>query len=100
MAKKIVVVDDSRTARQQVAAALAETGYLIVEAVDGTDGLRKIEENADLSLVICDVHMPNLNGLEMLEALRATHASLPVPIVMLTTEAQPKLLQKAKEAGA
>jgi two-component system, chemotaxis family, chemotaxis protein CheY len=102
MAKKILVIDDSRTARQQVKLALVESGrhYDVVEAVDGRDGLLKIAANTDAALVICDINMPIMNGLEMLTRLRREQPDTCVPIVVLTTEAQPMLLQKAKEAGA
>ncbi len=100
MTKTIIVVDDSQTARRQVCLALAEEGYEIVEAVDGVDGLAKIAAHADASLIICDVNMPNMNGIQMLQALRADHPSVQVPIIMLTTEALPALLNQAKQAGA
>jgi two-component system chemotaxis response regulator CheY len=100
MAKKIVVVDDSRTARQQVRLALADAGYDVIEAIDGSDGLLKIISNAEAALVICDVNMPRMNGLEMLKALKAERPGVSPPIIMLTTEAQPALLQQAKQAGA
>jgi two-component system, chemotaxis family, chemotaxis protein CheY len=99
MGKKILVVDDSRTARQQVSNALLAAGYQVVEAVDGVDGLAKIELHSDASLVICDVNMPNLDGLQVLAALRARSTS-DVPVMMLTTESHPELLQQAKKAGA
>lgn len=100
MKKKIVVVDDSRTARQQVAVTLNNAGYEVIEAVDGSDGLLKIMTHADASLVVCDVNMPNLNGLDMLKSLRTDQPSAQMPIIMLTTEAKPALLQQAKQAGA
>ncbi len=100
MSKKILVVDDSRTARQQVSLALADAGYAIVEGVDGRDGLAKITGNADAALVICDVNMPDMSGLEMLAALRRDHPGVQVPVVMLTTEAQLELVQQAKQQGA
>jgi two-component system chemotaxis response regulator CheY len=100
MSKKIVVIDDSRTARQQVRNALVEVGYEVVEAVDGNDGLAKIGDHVDASLVICDVNMPNLNGLQLLGALRSEQPKATMPVIMLTTEAQPELLQQAKQAGA
>ncbi|MDB4929181.1 MAG: response regulator [Myxococcaceae bacterium] len=100
MIKKIVVVDDSRTARQQVGAALAEAGYAVIEGVDGLDGIAKVTSNLDASLIICDVNMPNMGGLEMIEALRRDHPDLAVPIVMLTTEGQLELVQRAKQSGA
>ncbi len=98
--KKIVVVDDSRTARQQVIMALADAGYDVIEGVDGRDGLAKIVSNPDAALIICDVNMPIMNGLEMLNALKSDHPAIQVPIIMVTTEAQLELVQQAKAAGA
>jgi two-component system, chemotaxis family, chemotaxis protein CheY len=100
MSKKVIVVDDSRTARQQVRSALAGAGYDIVEAVDGTDGISVIDANADASLVLCDVNMPNLNGIEMVEPARQGGKRAHVTFIMLTTEADPDLVQRAKACGA
>jgi two-component system, chemotaxis family, chemotaxis protein CheY len=99
MNKKILVVDDSRTARQQVRNALSSSAYELIEAVDGNDGLSKIASHLDAALIVCDVNMPHLNGLDMLRALRVAQPGAQIPIVMLTTEAQPELLQQAKQAG-
>jgi two-component system chemotaxis response regulator CheY len=98
MSKKVIVVDDSRTARQQVRSALQGAGYEIVEAVDGNDGIAKLSENADASLVLCDVNMPNMNGIEMLESVKRTGAGF--TFVMLTTEAEPEIVRRAKASGA
>jgi two-component system chemotaxis response regulator CheY len=100
MGKKIIVVDDSRTVRVQVGSALKGAGYDVIEATDGNEGVAMIEAHMDAAMVICDVNMPNLNGLEMLAAVKqdGKHASL--PIVMLTTEAQPSLVEQAKRHGA
>ena len=100
MSKQIIVIDDSRTARQQVCATLRDAGYEIIEGVDGRDGLAQIVAHPLAALVVCDLNMPVLNGLEMLTLLRAEHPAITVPVVMLTTEAQPALLQRAKAAGA
>ncbi len=98
MAKKILVVDDSATVRQQVRLALEQANFAVLEAVDGEDGAEKILSMDDIALVICDVNMPRMNGLEMLEAVEAGKRGL--PILMLTTEGQPALMQRAKAAGA
>jgi two-component system chemotaxis response regulator CheY len=100
MSKKVIVVDDSRTARQQVRAALGPSGYDIVEAVDGKDGLTKMAEHADASLVLCDVNMPVLNGIEMLENAKREGSGSGRTFVMLTTEAEPELVHRAKASGA
>jgi two-component system chemotaxis response regulator CheY len=96
--KKILVIDDSETIRQQVKQALAATGYEIVEAVDGVDGLEKLRALSDLDLALCDVNMPRMNGLDLIaEVQRSGHK---IPILMLTTEGQPSLIRRAREAGA
>ena len=96
--KRILVIDDSETIRQQVKQALAATGYEIIEAVDGVDGLEKLRALADLDMALCDVNMPRMNGLDMIAELQRT--GLNIPILMLTTEGQPSLIKRAREAGA
>jgi two-component system chemotaxis response regulator CheY len=96
--KKILVIDDSETIRQQVRQALASTGYEIIEAVDGLDGLEKLRAVGDLDMALCDVNMPRLNGLEMIAEVQ--RSGLKVPILMLTTEGQPSLIKRARESGA
>jgi two-component system chemotaxis response regulator CheY len=100
MGKKILVIDDSATVRQQVGLALTQAGFEIVEAVDGLDGIDKLDNTASVSLVICDVNMPRMNGLEMLEKVHAEKKHPTVPIIILTTEGQPDLVERAKKAGA
>lgn len=95
--KKVLIVDDSPTVRQQVGMALVQAGFEVIEAVDGLDGLGKVPGAA---MVICDVNMPRMNGLEMLERLRADPSHGKIPVLMLTTEGQPALIERAKKAGA
>src|SRR5450432_502392 len=96
--KKILVVDDSETVRQQVRLALAPAGYELIDAVDGLDGLSKMRSHRDLSAVLCDVNMPNMTGLQMVETARDEGTML--PIIMLTSEGQPSLIKRARELGA
>jgi len=98
--KKILIVDDSATVRQQVRAALVGTGFEIVEAADGVEGLETIVARDDLAAVVCDVNMPRMGGIQMLEMLGLKGKLPGLPIVMLTTEGQPGLVQQAKAAGA
>lgn len=100
MAKKILIIDDSMTIRQQVCAALSSASFEVVEAADGVEGLEAIVGRDDLGAVLCDVNMPRMGGLEMLEMLQAKGQLRGLPIVMLTTEGQPALVQRAKAAGA
>jgi two-component system chemotaxis response regulator CheY len=96
--KKILVIDDSETIRQQVKQALAATGYEILEAVDGVDGLEKLRGHGDVSMALCDVNMPRMNGLDMIAEVH--RAGPKIPILMLTTEGQPSLIRRARESGA
>jgi two-component system, chemotaxis family, chemotaxis protein CheY len=94
----VLVIDDSLMVRKQVAAALKGLGYSVLEAVDGLDALEKLEGSPDTRLIVCDVNMPRMNGLEFLERLSALKSQ--IPVVMLTTEGQPELIQRAKSLGA
>jgi two-component system, chemotaxis family, chemotaxis protein CheY len=98
--KKILIIDDSATIRQQVKNALVGAGFEIVEASDGIEGLEVITAHADLAAVLCDVNMPRMGGLQMLELVKANGRLATLPVVMLTTEGQPKLVQQAKAVGA
>jgi two-component system chemotaxis response regulator CheY len=100
MPKRVLIVDDSATVRQQVRAALGSVEFDVCEANDGAEGLETIGRLTDLAAVICDVNMPRMNGLEMLEAVKKDPRHTLLPIVMLTTEGQHSLMQRAKAAGA
>ncbi len=97
--KKILVVDDSAAIRQQLLRVLGEAGFEVVEASDGVEGIEAINA-MDLALVICDVNMPRMGGMEMLEAVKAEAKNAKLPILMLTTDGHPGLISRARAAGA
>lgn len=98
MEKRILAVDDSDTMREMVKETLEMGGYGVVLAVDGVDGVKKFAENPDVVLVIADINMPNMNGIEMIKEIRKLDAE--VPIITLTTESEDQMKNKGKEAGA
>jgi two-component system chemotaxis response regulator CheY len=100
MGKKILIVDDSKTIRQQVSFTLSKGGFEVVEAEDGALGLSLLRANLDVALVISDVNMPNMNGIEMVQEIAKDQTVNKIPVIMLTTEGSTELIQKAKEAGA
>ena len=100
MPKRILIVDDSPSVRQQLGQALRPAGFDIVEAADGVEALACIEGNRDLAMVLCDINMPRMGGLELLDKLHDAGRVPQLPVLMLTTEGQPALMQRAKSAGA
>jgi two-component system chemotaxis response regulator CheY len=97
--KTILSVDDSASVRQMVKLALGAAGYGVVEAVDGRDGLDKAKSHS-IDLVLTDLNMPRMDGLEFIRSLRLLQGGRGVPIVFLTTESDQSMKQKAKAAGA
>ncbi len=99
MSKVILTVDDSASVRQMVTFTLKNEGYDIIEAIDGVDALTKIEEKP-ADMVITDLNMPNMDGIELIKKLRANPQFKFIPIIFLTTESQSEKKQAGKEAGA
>jgi two-component system chemotaxis response regulator CheY len=100
MSKTVLVVDDSSTVRQQVSLALKQAGFATLEAADGREAIDTLEANRNIDMVVCDVNMPHVNGLEMVERVKAKPEHGKLPILMLTTEGQPSMIRRAREAGA
>jgi two-component system, chemotaxis family, chemotaxis protein CheY len=100
MSKKVIVIDDSLTVRQQVGMALREAGFDVIEASDGDEGVDVVSRTADAAMVICDVNMPRMNGLDFLTEIKRDGKNANLPVLMLTTEGQPQLVERAKKSGA
>ncbi len=99
MSKIIMTADDSASIRQMVRFALDQAGYETVEAVDGKDAFVKLK-NTKVDMVITDLNMPNMDGIELIKQIRATPRYKFMPVVMLTTESQDTKKQEGKQAGA
>ena len=95
----ILVVDDSTTMRQMVAFTLTSAGHEVVEAPDGNQALATAKTKK-FDLVITDVNMPGMNGIDLVQSLRALPDCKFIPILVLTTEAGADLKAKGKSAGA
>jgi two-component system chemotaxis response regulator CheY len=99
MSKKIMTVDDASTIRRLVSFTLRGGGYEVFEAEDGEDALRVLSGQT-VDLVITDINMPRMDGIELVRRLRALPAFAKTPILLLTTESDPGKKQQGREAGA
>ena len=97
--KTILTVDDSASVRQVVKIALGGAGYAVIEAGDGREGLAKAKSHS-IQLIITDLNMPGMDGLDFIRSLRLLPPYRGVPIVFLTTESDEGMKQEAKAAGA
>jgi two-component system, chemotaxis family, chemotaxis protein CheY len=111
MGKTIMTADDSASIRQMVSFTLKEAGYDVIEAVDGRDALEKLMGECDsplpepgrtgtVHMLVTDLNMPNMDGIELIRRVRGESRYRFMPIVMLTTESQNAKKQEGKAAGA
>jgi two-component system chemotaxis response regulator CheY len=96
---KILIVDDSSTMRKIVIKSLSDAGIKaeVVEAAGAKEGLQKIAEGG-INLVLSDVNMPEITGIEMVKVIRQKFKDLPV--IMVTTESSPEMKKTMTDAGA
>jgi two-component system chemotaxis response regulator CheY len=99
MSKTVLVVDDSASIRQVVSIALKGAGYEVVDACDGLDALKKLDQQR-VNLVISDVNMPNMDGISLLKSLKTRSDTKFTPVIMLTTESEAAKKQQGRDAGA
>jgi two-component system, chemotaxis family, chemotaxis protein CheY len=99
MNKRILIVDDSATVRQQLQVLLRGNGFGVLEAEDGKQGLATATRE-DVDMLIVDVNMPNMNGIEMVAEVRKLPKHQKTPIFMLTTESTKSVMAMGKTAGA
>lgn len=98
MIKTIMLVDDSASARQFTAIVLRGAGYELIEACDGVDALSKLD-GQKVHLIICDITMPNMDGITFAKAVKNLPDHKDTPIIMLTTSFHDASRQEAREAG-
>jgi two-component system chemotaxis response regulator CheY len=99
MTKKFLVVDDSASMRQLVSSTIKNAGYEVLIAENGMDALSKLNVGK-FDMVITDLNMPDMDGIELIKKLRTLQDYRFVPIIMLTTESQEAKKQEGKQAGA
>ena len=99
MSKTILIVDDSSSLRQVVNLALTRAGYEVIEAVDGLDGLAKLD-GRKVNLIVSDVNMPRMDGIAFVTQVKQNPRYKFTPVIMLTTEGQDAKKEQGRAAGA
>jgi two-component system, chemotaxis family, chemotaxis protein CheY len=97
--KTILTVDDSATMREMLYETLSRMGFRVVQAVDGVAALETLKQERP-DVIITDVNMPRLDGLAFIEEARKDKAHRATPILVLTTETDPGMKERARRAGA
>ncbi len=102
MGKKVLIIDDSSTMRKIVTRSLRQAGLdfdIILEAGDGVEALQVLQTEK-VDIILSDINMPNMDGIEFLRQKSANAALKGIPVVMITTEAGADILAEAKSLGA
>jgi two-component system chemotaxis response regulator CheY len=100
MAKTIMIVDDSSTMLMSLRNSLEIAGFKVLEANDGSVALKTLQGGAKPDLIITDINMPNMGGIEFIGKARAVPGLRFIPILALTTESQQAKRDEAKKLGA
>ncbi|MDC0253548.1 response regulator [Bacteriovoracales bacterium] len=103
--KKVICIDDNPQITEQLRINLEAAGFDILEAQNGVEGLKTVQENTDCLLIIVDLNMPRMGGFEMLETLSQENIATDVPKIIFTTESlmegenSKKMKEKGKSMG-
>jgi len=96
---KVMVIDDAQPTRAKIRMFLEEEGHEVYEGQDGEDGLRVLRNNTDISLIICDVNMPVMDGITFAYALRKEEDLKGIPLIMCTTETADSVRDNIQSLG-
>lgn len=99
MSKTALIVDDSTTMRRMVGLTLRDAGFEVLEGADGREGLSQLDAWG-VDIIVTDVHMPVMDGLAMVQAVRERPKHRFTPILILTTESSDDMKRRGKAAGA
>ena len=97
---KVLVVEDSFTVRELQRSILESAGYRVATARDGREGFARVTDDEEIGLVVTDVEMPEMDGLELTRAIRAQPERSSLPVIIVTTRAAEEDRQRGMEAGA
>lgn len=99
MSTTVLAIDDSRTIRDLLRMSLERSGFEVVTAEDGVDGVETFEKTY-CDVVITDINMPKMDGFGVIDSIRGGTVRNKVPILVLSTESAPEMKARARESGA
>lgn len=101
MAYNVLIVDDSQTMRTVVKKTVALSGFEIGECWEAADGQEALEALQDrwVDIILTDLNMPRMNGLDLLRALQQHESHRHIPVVLITTEGSEECIQEARALG-
>ncbi len=102
MAFNVLIVDDSQAMRKMIRKVIELSGFDVGEMYEASNGREALDVLADhwVDLVLCDVHMPEMDGIEFLRRVKAEEILKGVPVIMVTTEGREDVLEEARRLGA
>ncbi len=101
--KKLLIVDDSATMRKIIMRVLRQAEISvdeILEASNGVEGLEQLASNPEVQMILSDINMPEMNGIDFVKAVRSEHQKEALPMVMITTEGGEAMVDAAMSSGA
>ena len=98
MTQRILIVDDSNIIRTHCRIVLQKAGYEVIEAWDAAQARSALKQQ-EIAFVLCDLNIPGMSGLELIEAMRAHPKFVNTPAAIFTAENNPELIKRAKNAG-
>lgn len=100
MSKKILLVEDDMAVCKLYEHVLVGAGFGVVVAMDGEEGLRLAHENGDLDLILLDIMLPKVDGIEVLRRLKADEETKKLPVILLTNLGQESIIEEGFKIGA
>ncbi len=97
--KRILIVDDVLVMRLRLRAQLEDSGYMVFEAEDGEKALALLENNPDIHLIVADVSMPVMDGIEFIRRIRKSAEFAAIPVIVCTAKGEFSVVRQAKQLG-
>jgi CheY-like chemotaxis protein len=97
--KKVLLIDDDPMPRSMLGMFFQEIGYEVLEASDGKQGIQVAVEGAPV-LILCDINMPGMTGIETLQYLQGNPKTKPIPVIMVTAHGELDAVERCLESGA